>query len=309
MKRKRLRNDNEQIAMEVSRNTIIVNALLSFLKFMCGISGKSTAMISDAVHSASDVLSTIVVMVGVKLSNKESDEQHPYGHERMECIAAILLGGMLFLTGAGIAITGIKKIVLYNQNDLAVPRGIALIAAAVSIVVKELMYWYTRIAARKIHSDALLADAWHHRSDALSSVGSFIGIIGAQLGFPICDPIACVVIAIVILKVAVDIIVEGFRKMVDESCDNNLVDCMRKTVLVQDGVIGIDDMKTRKFGTKVYVDIDIAADGKMQLIEAHKIAERVHFAMKKTYPEVKHCMVHVNPYVPEDPEESENEMK
>lgn len=297
MRSRSQQNENEKIAMQVSRNTIIVNALLSVLKFLCGITGKSAAMISDAVHSASDVLSTIVVMVGVRLSNKESDEQHPYGHERLECIAAILLGGMLFLTGAGIAVTGVKKIIYYDQIQIAVPRGIALIAAAVSIVVKELMYWYTKIAADKIRSDALRADAWHHRSDALSSVGSFIGIFAAKLGYPICDPIACVIIAVVIMKVAVDITVESFRKMIDESCDNNEIACMKETVLIQDGVLAIDDMKTRKFGTKVYVDIDIVADGEIRLIEAHMIAERVHLAVEKNYPEVKHCMVHVNPYV------------
>ena len=303
------RSRNEKIAMRVSKNTIIVNLILSILKFLCGIFGKSAAMISDAVHSASDVLSTIVVMVGVKLSNKESDEKHPYGHERLECIAAILLGGILFLTGVGIAISGIKKIWFHGADSLVVPKGIALGAAGISIVVKEAMYWYTKIAANKINSDELLADAWHHRSDALSSVGSFIGILGAQLVYPVCDPIACVVIAFVIMKVAVDITVSSFRKMIDESCDSQQIESMKNTILAQEGVLGIDDIKTRMFGTRIYVDIDIAADGELSLIEAHNIADRVHDAIEHDYPEVKHCMVHVSPYLVTTVEEVGNPQK
>ena len=295
--------------MRVSRNTIVINLILSILKFLCGIFGKSAAMISDAVHSASDVLSTIVVMVGVKLSNKESDEKHPYGHERLECIAAILLGGILFLTGVGIAINGINKICVHGTDTLVVPKGIALGAAGISIVVKEAMYWYTKIAADKIHSDALLADAWHHRSDALSSVGSFIGILGARLGYPVCDPIACVVIAFVIMKVAVDITVSSFRKMIDESCDSKQIESMKHTILAQDGVRGIDDMKTRMFGTRIYVDIDITADGALSLVEAHNIADKVHDTIEQEYPEVKHCMVHVSPYLVKTVEVTENPKK
>lgn len=300
--------EHERIAMRVSKNTIVVNLVLSVLKFGCGIYGKSSAMISDAVHSASDVLSTIVVIVGVKLSGKESDEKHPYGHERLECIAAILLGAILFLTGVGIAVSAVKKIGLGGQEVLEVPNVIALAAAVVSIVTKELMYWYTIGAANKIHSDALRADAWHHRSDALSSVGSFAGILGARLGLPICDPIAGILIALVIMKVAVDITVESFRKMIDESCDERIVKNMEQLVLKQGGVIGIDDMKTRKFGAKMYVDIDIVAEGQIPLIEAHQIAERVHDAVEMEFPDVKHCMVHVNPGIVPEPWQDEEQI-
>lgn len=291
----RERKEYEHIAMTVSVHTILVNAVLFIFKLAIGLVGKSSAMISDGIHSASDVLSTIVVMIGVKLSSKESDKRHPYGHERMECIAAILLGGMLFLTGVGIAVSGIQKTFFSGEESIAIPSGITLVAAVLSIGVKEAMYWYTKLAAQKIHSDALLADAWHHRSDALSSIGSFIGILGAKLGFPVCDPIACVVISFFIMKVAVEIMVDSFRKMIDESCEEPLVEKMQHTVLELDGVMGIDDMKTRLFGSKIYVDIDIAADGQLSLFEAHRIAEKVHLTIEETYPDVKHCMVHVNP--------------
>lgn len=290
-----VQTEYEKIAMTVSKNTIYINGVLFLFKLIIGIIGKSAAMVSDAIHSASDVLSTIVVMVGVKLSSKESDKRHPYGHERMECIAAILLGGILFLTGAGIAFSGIRQAFFLKETNYMEPKGITLVAAVISIVVKEMMYWYTKLAAQKIHSDALLADAWHHRSDALSSIGSFIGIAGAKLGHPICDPIACIIIAFLIMKVAAEIVIDSFRKMIDESCDETLVEKMEKTVKTQEGVLGIDDMKTRIFGSKIYVDIDIVADSSLTLYEAHQIAERVHLAIETQYPDVKHCMVHVNP--------------
>lgn len=290
-----VQTEYEKIAMTVSKNTIYINGVLFLLKLIIGIIGKSAAMVSDAIHSASDVLSTIVVMVGVKLSSKESDKRHPYGHERMECIAAILLGGILFLTGAGIAFSGIRQAFFLKETNYIEPKGITLVAAVISIVVKEMMYWYTKLAAQKIHSDALLADAWHHRSDALSSIGSFIGIAGAKLGHPICDPIACIIIAFLIMKIAAEIVIDSFRKMIDESCDETLVEKMEETVKTQEGVLGIDDMKTRIFGSKIYVDIDIVADSSLTLYEAHQIAERVHLAIETQYPDVKHCMVHVNP--------------
>ncbi|WP_219711890.1 cation diffusion facilitator family transporter, partial [Clostridioides difficile] len=171
--------------------------------------GKSSAMLSDAVHSASDVLSTIVVMVGIKISEKQPDREHPYGHERMECVASIILSVALAITGAGIGYSGIKKIFSEQYNTLSAPSGIALTAAVLSIVIKEWMYWFTRNAAKHTNSDALMADAWHHRSDALSSVGSLIGILGARLGYAILDPIASVVICGCILKAALDIFKES----------------------------------------------------------------------------------------------------
>ena len=180
------RNDKD-IAMRVSTVSIMVNLLLSFFKLMAGIFGASGAMISDAIHSASDVFSTFIVMIGVTISNKKSDKEHPYGHERLECVASIILAVVLLATGIGIGMNGIQKIISDIDNVIEVPKSMALIAAIVSILVKEWMYWYTRAAAKKINSGALMADAWHHRSDALSSIGAFIGIFGARLGFPVLD--------------------------------------------------------------------------------------------------------------------------
>ena len=157
---------NEQIAMQVSANSIAVNLMLSIFKLIAGLLASSGAMISDAIHSASDVFSTIIVIIGVKISGKASDEDHPYGHDRFECVASIILAILLGVTGVGIGLTGVQKLTAGHYDTLAVPGVLALAAAVISIVVKEIMYWYTRNAAKKINSGALMADAWHHRSDA-----------------------------------------------------------------------------------------------------------------------------------------------
>lgn len=285
----------ESIAMRVSVNSVLVNLALSILKLIAGIWGKSGAMVSDAVHSASDVMSTFVVMAGVKLAGKESDKEHPYGHERMECVAAIVLSIFLAATGLGIGYSGISKIIAGNFEALAIPGILALGMAVFSVVVKEGMYWYTIHAAKKIRSSALKADAWHHRSDALSSIGSFLGILGARMGFPVLDPVASVVICGFIVKAAVDIFIDAIKKMLDEACDDNTVEEMRHCVLRQTGVLGLDNMKTRIFGSRVYVDIEISANGEKTLNETHEIAESVHDAIEAEFTDVKHCMVHVNP--------------
>ena len=284
------------LAYRVSAVSIAVNLILSFVKLLAGILALSGAMISDAVHSASDVFSTIIVIVGVAMSRKNSDSNHQYGHERMECMASLLLAAVLALTGAGIGVNGIKKIAGGNYETLAVPGMLALIAAIVSIAVKEWMYWYTRAAAKRIHSGALMADAWHHRSDALSSVGAFVGIFGARMGYPVLDAVASVVICLFIGKAAFDIFRDAMDKMVDKSCSDELVGQMREVVQREKGVIRIDDMKTRLFGDRIYVDVEFSADGRKSLEESHDIAERVHAAIEQEFPTVKHCMVHVNPY-------------
>ena len=285
----------KQIAMRVSVVTIICNLLLSFFKLAAGLLGHSGAMISDAVHSASDVFSTIVAILGINISKKKSDQNHQYGHDRLECVAAIVLAVILFLTGVGIGIGGIKNIISGISEDIAVPGAIALAAAILSILIKEWMYWYTRKAAKKINSGALMADAWHHRSDALSSIGAFVGILGARMGYPILDPLASVVICLFIGKAASDIFRDAIDKMVDKSCDPETLGKMRSIILEQPGVQNIDLLQTRLFGPKIYVDIEIAADGNLTLREGHEIAQRVHDTMEKEFPLVKHCMVHVNP--------------
>lgn len=290
---------NEKIAYRVSAVSIIINTLLSLFKLAAGIFAHSGAMISDAVHSASDVLSTFVVIVGVKISSKESDSNHQYGHERFECISAIILSVMLLATGIGIGYTGVKNIIS-GAGSLKVPGTLALIAAIISVAVKEGMYHYTVRAAKKINSGALKADAWHHRSDALSSVGSFAGILGAKLGVKVLDPIASVVICLFIAKAAVDIFKDAADKMTDRACDDQTVSKMRDVIESQEGVISVDLIKTRLFGDKIYVDVEIGAERSLSLEEAHAIAERTHDALEAAFDDIKHCMVHVNPTTRQD---------
>lgn len=290
-----MEQSNERLAMKVSKETILGNAVLTAFKLFAGILGRSAAMVSDAVHSLSDVLSTVIVMVGVKLAHKEADAEHPYGHERFECVAALLLAGVLFATGVGIGYGGLQTILTGAQATIAVPGMLALVAAVVSIVVKEAMYWYTRAAAKKTNSSALMASAWHHRSDALSSVGSFAGILGARMGFPLLDAIACIVICLFIIKAAVDIFRDAIGRMTDRACDEKTEEQIRTVILRQPGVLEIDQLKTRLFGDKVYVDVEISANGDDPLHVSHWIAHSVHDAIEGEIDNIKHCMVHVNP--------------
>lgn len=285
----------EKVAMKVSFVSIVANLALSILKLFAGVLAHSAAMVSDAVHSASDVFSTFVVIVGIKLSSKESDQEHPYGHERLECVAAIVLATVLFITGLFIGYTACRNIFSGNYETLTIPGIAALLAAILSIVVKEWMFWYTRYYAKQIDSSALMADAWHHRSDSLSSIGALIGIAGARLGFPVLDPIASLVICFFIAKAALDIFLDAIRKMVDESCDQETEAALRSCALAEEGVLGIDLLRTRLFGNKIYVDMEISADGNLPLKETHNIAERVHNSIEENFPKVKHIMVHVNP--------------
>lgn len=286
----------EKEALKVSKITIIINFVLSIIKLIAGIIAHSSAMISDAIHSASDVVSTVIVIIGVKISSRASDKTHPYGHERFECVASIILSTILIITGVGIGISGLEKIISGEYKDFVIPGVIALVAAVISIIVKEAMYWYTRGVAKKINSGALMADAWHHRSDSLSSIGSFIGILGARLGYLILDSIASIVIAIFIIKAGAEIFIETIRKMTDEACDEKTVNKIYEVINKQTGVMRIDDVKTRKFGNKIYVDVEISADGEKTLTETHEIAEMIHKSIEEEIEFVKHCMVHVNPY-------------
>ena len=284
----------QRIANRVSFITIVGNVILALFKFFAGVWAHSSAMISDAIHSASDVFSTIVVMIGIRVSAKEPDKEHPYGHERMECVAAIILAMVLFITGLGIGAEALKTIFGGGYSELKVPGMLALIAAVISIVSKEAMYWYTRYYAKRIDSGALMADAWHHRSDALSSVGALIGIGGAMLGFPVMDAVASLVIFVFIAKAAYDIFKDAMDKMVDHSCDEEtekqIYDCVMKNKEVK----GIDMLHTRVFGNKIYVDVEILVDGSYTLKKAHAIAEEVHDNIEQNFPKVKHVMIHVN---------------
>ena len=295
-------NDEERLAMQVSFNSILANLALSVGKLVAGFMAQSAAMISDGVHSASDVLSTFVVIAGVKISHKAPDHEHQYGHERMECVASIILAGFLAFVGLGIGYSGYEKIMAAETVELAVPGQLALWAAVISVVVKEAMYWYTLGAAKKINSGALKADAWHHRTDAISSVGAFIGILGARMGYPILDPCASMIICLMILYAAYEVFEDAMDKMVDHSVDDETILALKKTIVGVKGVCHLDSLNTRMFGNRIYVDVEISVPDNLPLVKAHYIAEHVHAAIENHFPLVKHCMVHVNPLSEEDHE-------
>ena len=278
--------------IKVSLITIIVNIFLSGIKLVAGIFGKSSAMISDAIHSISDVLSTIVVIVGIKIADKKEDKLHPYGHERFESVASILLSFMLFITSILIGYTGIINIF---EKDFIMPKFLALAASIISIVIKEWMYWYTILVSKKYNSDSLKADAWHHRSDALSSIGSLVGIAGSMLGFIYMDVIASIIISLIIVKVSVEIFIDSIKKLIDCSCDDAILEEIKNLVYEINGVIDIDNIKSRIFGNKLYIDLEINADKNISFIESHNIAHAVHDLIEERIVDVKHCMVHISP--------------
>ena len=285
--------DFQAAATKVSVISMATNVILTIAKFAAGVVAHSGAMISDAVHSASDIFSGLIVLIGVRISSKAPDDKHPYGHERFECVAALLLSGILALVGGTIGVNAVKDIIGGRVQEA--PGILALVAAVVSIVTKETLFWYTRGYAKKYRSTALHAEAWHQRSDALTSIGALIGIAGARMGVPVMEPVASLIIALFILRVAVRIFRDAIDQMVDHSASEETEAAFRETAMEQPGVQGVELLRTRMFGNRVYVDLEIAADPELSLAAAHEIAERVHDAIEQTYPDVKHIMVHVNP--------------
>jgi len=290
-----MNNTNQKIAMRTGRNSIFVNILLSAFKLFAGIVGNSAAMVADAVHSISDLISTVVVVIGVKLAGQKPDKTHQYGHERFECVATLILSALIASVGAGIGWTGLRTIISGEFNDIGIPGVLALVAAVVSIGVKEGLFWYVRAAAKKIDSSALMADAWHSRADGLSSIGSFVGILGARIGFPILDSIAAIVISLFILKTAFSICMDAIGRMTDRACDAETVEKMQTAILSHSEVLCIDQLKTRLVGNIIYVDVEIGVAEDITLKKAHDISHDVHDMIEREFTKVKHCMVHVNP--------------
>jgi len=285
--------EREKEGIKTSWITIFVNLFLCLFKIIAGFIGKSSAMIADGVHTLSDILATFVVILGLRISSKEEDEKHPYGHEKFEPVFAKIISIILIITGFFIGYEGIKKLLL---GDITPPGKIALIAALISILVKEAMYWYTISVAKKIKSISLEADAWHHRSDAFSSIGTFLGIFLSRLGYRFFDPLAAIIVSFFIIKVGVDFYLKATKALVDESVDKEDIERIKDIVLKINGVKGIRDLKTRVFGHKIYVDLEIYVDDTLTVKQGHDIAERVHDALEKEMDTIKHCMVHVEPF-------------
>ncbi len=280
----------------VSVKSMAVNLFLFASKLVFGLIIRSVSLVSDAFHSLSDILSTIVVMLGVKMSAKPEDTCHPYGHEKIETVVAFLLGIMLAGIGLGIGYEGILRAASpVPMIQSPVLNAIAAFTALLSIASKEWMYRFTIRCANKLNCGALRADAWHHRADAFSSIGSLVGVIGLWMGYRIIDTIACVVIAVFICKAAYDIISDSCRRLVDGRVSDGVVEHIRKLALSYPQVLGIDVIKARSYGSKVYVDLEITMDKDLSLEQSHHVASLLHDAVEARIANIKHCMIHVNP--------------
>ncbi len=272
---------------------MLINLLLAVAKLLTGWVVSSTAMLSDGMHSVTDVFSSAAVIVGIRLAGKK-DDMHPYGCERLECVAAIVLSVLVGMTGLGIAVTSMHHL-LTRSWTITDSYGYAWITALAAILIKEGMFRFTRHAAKTSGSAALMADAWHQRTDALSSVGSLCGMIGAHLGVPMMDSVAGMLIALLIIKAAVGIFADAVRRMTDRACDPVLQQDMARCAMTVEAVEGIQRMDTRLFGNRVLVEITVCVQRGLSAEEAYHVAQEVKRTVEKRIAVVKRCSVHIHP--------------
>ncbi len=291
--------DRTKIIFRVSIISIIANVFLTILKAVFGLMFNSFSLVSDAIHSLSDVFSTFAVMIGAFYAKKESDEDHNYGHEKYESLAGIFLA-LFLMVFAGYTLSGAIKSfinIIEGSNIIHTTNKFALIAALVSIIVKEIMFRFTVREANRIKSPALKADAWHHRSDALSSIASFVAILGTLVGFYWADPLGSVVICIFIFKVSADILRESVDQITDKAAPTELTESIRESILENEQVLSVVEIKTRAHASKLYVDVAITVDKNISVYDGHEIAEEIHNYIEEKYIDVLHMNVHVEPHI------------
>lgn len=287
---------------EIARVTLtgsVVNLLLVGLKAVAGVAGHSAAMISDAVHSLSDFVTDIVVLVFVRVSARPQDDDHDYGHGKYETIATLFIGLALATAAIGIVVSGAQKLAAWLQGeDLQAPGMLALWAALASIVVKEILYQYTRIKGKKLDSPALEANAWHHRSDALSSIGAAIGIGGAILlgkRWTVLDPLASIVVGAMLVKVAWDLLGPSFSELTDSSLPVSTENEMLEIIRSVDGVEDPHNLRTRRIGNRVAAEVHIRMDGTRTLADAHEKASEVERRFRERFGPESHIIIHMEP--------------
>lgn len=290
-----LGREYSQVTMSVTNTCILCNVFLCVIKVIGGIAAHSSALISDGINSAFDVVSGIILIIGAKISGRNPDKEHPYGHERFECVTTIILSIVLFVTGVFIGHTAIEDLSSGAYKTRVLPGKWSIIAALFSMAMKEMMYWYTKSAAERINSVSLKAAAWDHRADVVSTAGALIGIMVSRYGFPAGDLIASLVVCLFIISTAYKVFREAIYQMTDTSCDDAFLQELSGKILSIEGVAGIDLLQVRVFGNRYYVDLEISEDGEKSLSEAHRVAEQVHDTIEKEYPIIKHIMIHVNP--------------
>lgn len=280
-------------ANKVTIQAIVWNIILTVIKIIAGIFGKSSAMISDGLHSASDIISSVGVLIGNYVSSRPDDKEHNYGHEKAETLVSFLLSILLIFVSITIGFQAVKS--LFNLDEVEIPTKLPLIVAIISILIKEYQYRITIKIAKKINSPALKADAWHHRSDALSSIAAFVGIGGAMLGFKALDPVASVVVAIFVAKVGYEILINSVNELMDLSVDDEQEEQIRKIAKDTEGVRNLGHMRTRKHGAMAYVDLTICVDGSLTVAQGHDIAHKLEKHIISHMEFVKGITVHVEP--------------
>ena len=277
----------------------IINVLLVAFKFVAGIIGRSSAMVADAIHSLSDLLTDIIIIVFVKTASKPIDHTHEYGHGKYETLATLIVGVILFIVGIGIMISGIEDCVKFFQGERGErPRMIALIAAVLSIVLKEWAYRYTLSEGKKVNSPVLIANAWHHRTDAFSSIATLIGVAGSMfLGKNglILDPLAAILVSFYICKSGYDVVKPSIDELLERSLPIETEKEIREILKSVEGIEGIHNLKTRKIGNRIAIETHAEMDGKISLEDAHRIATKAEKEIKKKYGQKTHVGIHMEP--------------
>jgi len=278
----------------------VINLLLTAGKIIAGIVGKSSAMVADGVHSLSDLVTDIIVLVFVRISGKKRDKNHQYGHGKYETFATMLISFALMIVGVGILWTGTKKVIdSFNGVLIEQPNIIAFYAAIVSITSKEALFWYTKIIGVKINSQAVIANAWHHRSDALSSIGTALGISGAIfLGekWRVLDPIAGIIVSFFILKVAWDIANPSIKELLESSLPEDTENEISKIIKTTSGVQDFHNLRTRKIGEIVAIEVHVKVDKNLTVESSHQIATEIEKSLREKYGNQSHIGVHIEPY-------------
>jgi cation diffusion facilitator family transporter len=282
-------------ADKVTIQSILWNIFLTTIKIFAGIFGKSSAMISDGLHSASDIISSVGVLIGNKIAKTPNDKEHNYGHEKAETLVSFLLSILLIIVSLKIGWGALQS--LFNLDSVQVPTALPLIVSIISIGIKEYQYRITIRIANKINSPSLKADAWHHRSDALSSIAAFIGIGGAMLGFKALDPIASIVVALFVAKVGFDILKDSTNELMDYSIDDEQEEQIRKIAEKTEGVINLGELRTRKHGAMAYVDLTICVNKDLTVLEGHELAHKIEKYIINEMKFVKGITVHVEPCI------------
>ncbi|RDY23608.1 cation transporter [Romboutsia maritimum] len=280
-------------ANKVTIKSIMWNIILTIIKIFAGVIGKSNAMIADGIHSASDIISSIGVLIGSFVSSRPDDKEHNYGHEKAETLVSFILAILLIAVSITIGIQAIKS--LFNLDSLQIPTILPLIIAVISIIIKEYQYRITIKVAKKINSPALKADAWHHRSDALSSIAAFVGIGGSILGFKALDPIASLIVAMFIAKVGIEILINSVNELMDVSVDDDEETQIKSIAKNTQGIRNLGKLRTRKHGAMAYIDLTICVDGKLTVTEGHDIANKLEKQIINDMEFVKGITVHVEP--------------